>query len=77
MKRRFAGVCAVFALVAAWSLPAWAQPVVWLELEDYAEASGTVQLVDSATGDYGAMARAEASGERFLRLGPGDRKSVV
>lgn len=52
-------------------LPGWAQSVLWLEAEDYADANGTVQMIEPATGDYGPMARAEASGERFLRLAPG------
>jgi uncharacterized membrane protein len=45
--------------------------VVWLEAEErHGEGQGTVMLIDSTTDDYGRMARTEASGERFLRLGP-------
>lgn len=73
MERRLVGVFAVLAVAAVWTAPTWAQPIVWLEVEDYTEATGTVQLIDPTTGDYGAMARGEASGGRFLRVSPGGR----
>jgi len=64
---------ATLVLAAILGISVWGQPLVWCEAESYTEATGTVQLIDSATGDYGRMAQAEASGERFLRLGPGAR----
>lgn len=63
-----------WALLAAWWAPAGlvqGQAVLWLEAEDYTRAEGTVQQIEPATGDYGPMARAEASGQRFLRMAPG------
>lgn len=48
-----------------------AQSILWLEVEDFARSTGTVQLIDPTTSDYGPMARAEASGDRFLRMAPG------
>jgi uncharacterized membrane protein len=59
------------AVMACAGMALRAQPVLWLEVEDYAAAAGAVQLLDPTATDYGSMARAEASGERFLRFGPG------
>jgi hypothetical protein len=76
MKRRVICLSAVVLAAVAGGL-ARGQPVLWLEVEDYAEASGDVQGIEPATSDYGPMARAEASGERFLRLGPGAQVTLA
>lgn len=57
-------------------LQAGAQPLLWLEVEDFAQSQGNVQLIDPATGDYGRMALAEASGNQFLRMGPDGRVTL-
>lgn len=65
--------CASVLLLFSASLlciPATAQSVLWLEVEEFAAESGNVSLIDTNTSDYGPMARAEASGGSFLRMGP-------
>jgi uncharacterized membrane protein len=65
-------LCLLIALLAVLARShAVAQSLLWLEVEDFAQSSGTVQLIDPTTSDYGPMARSEASDSRFLRMAPG------
>ena len=61
------------AVAAVTVVATYAQDAVWLQAEKHEVLTGEALLIEADTGDYGSMARAEASEECFIRILPGAR----